>query len=88
MTKQAQGAYERYQNSNMYSIYEAYGKPSQAKVRAWHYCMKLKEEKNGKGLKVIGKSCHFFSAGFTFEEDGKKMFMWITPSTDRAFEIC
>lgn len=64
------------------TITEAYGKPSQAKKDAWRYCCQLCTKHNGKGLTVVGKTCNIFTAGFTFEEDGKKFLCYITPSNN------
>jgi hypothetical protein len=41
----------------------------------------------GYALRVISSSRYMFTAGFMFEEDGKQMFMYITPSRDIAIEV-
>lgn len=61
------------------TVSEAYGKPSQAKKDAWKYCVDLCNLHKGKGLTVVGKTCDIFTAGFTFEEGGKKFLCYITP---------
>ena len=87
MNQREKDAYERYTKSHMLSLYDAYGSFSKDKADAWKYCERLKEKKNGKGLKVIGKNGWFFSAGFTYEEDGKPMFMYITHGSDTPIVI-
>lgn len=87
MNKQMTGAYERYQRSTDYSLYDVYKSHSIYKEQAWDYCKNLMQEKGGHGLKVLGHNCMFFSAGFEYEEDGKKMFMYITHTADRCAEI-
>lgn len=87
MTKAQRGHYEMYCRSTDYSLYDAYGRFSQAKANAWEYCENLMREKDGRGLKVVGHNCNVFSAGFIFEENGKEYFMYITPTRDEVIEI-
>ena len=87
MNKQMKGAYERYKRSTDFSLYDVYKTHSIYKEQAWRYCEEQCEKKQGHGLKVIGHNCMFFSAGFEYEEDGKRMFMWITPSYDRTAAV-
>lgn len=87
MNKKMRKAYTSYLMSDRYSLYDAYGSFSKKKAEAWEYCKKLKEKYDGKGLKVIGANSNFFSAGFLYEEDGKKKFMYITHGGDYTTEI-
>lgn len=63
-------------------IYKAYTRPSKRKLEAWEYCRRLCAEHNGEGLRIVGHSPYIFSAGFTFNYFGRKIFCWITPSHD------
>lgn len=85
-TQRAQGFISAYKfvllNHGKRTITEAYGRPSQAKKDAWDYCVGLCKEHNGKNLTVVGKTCDIFTAGFTFEEDGKRFLCYITPSNN------
>ena len=87
MNKREREAYERYLRSDMLTLYDAYDRFSRAKEEAWEYCKTLKDQKAGRGLKVIGASTHFFSAGFLYEEDGKPMFMYITHGSDTPVDL-
>lgn len=87
MNKRESKAYRMYKSSDMYSLYDAYGRFSRKKAEAWEYCERLCKEKDGRGLKVIGASTSVFSAGFEYEEDGKPMFMYITHTADTPIEI-
>ena len=78
MTKKMRDAYNRYCDSDIDSLYRAYGRCSEAKRKAWEGCKKLCLEKNGADLRIIGHNTSFFSAGFIFEEGGVKKFMFIT----------
>jgi hypothetical protein len=42
---------------------------------------------DGYDLKVVAHNGYMFTAGFMFKEDGKQMFMYITPSKDIAVEV-
>lgn len=68
----------------MYSdIWEAYNKPSAAKVAAWEYCKRVCAEVNGHDLIISGRSSMVFSAVFKFEDNGKPCYGYITKSYDR-----
>ena len=76
-------AYRRYLNSTITTIYEAYTKPSTAKLQAYAYCKKLQEKYNGNYFKIIGYNTFEFSCGFMGEVDGKSVFVYITKSHDK-----
>lgn len=86
-TKALRDAYWKYNKSNYNGIYDAYDRPSYAKVKAWEYCRDLCENLKGSNLKVVGFNMFKFSAGFTFNMDNKKYFMYITDTSDRAVEV-
>lgn len=90
MKKQEMAEYvsKQYRRSSMDELYKAYGKCSYAKQQAWENCKRLCHEYGGWGLKVIGKNCHFFSAGFLFtdEETGVVRIMKITAYGHEAYD--
>lgn len=66
------------------SIWSAYGKPSEAKCRAWNYCRELCDKLGGHDLIISSKNTMVFSVCFKFEtEDGKPAFAYITRDYDR-----
>ncbi len=83
----AMSHYEDYKKSTAHSLRDVYGRFSAAKENAWRYCEDLMQMFDGYGLKVIASNGYMFTAGFMFEEDGKTMFMYITPSRDVAIEV-
>ncbi len=87
--RQANIAYSTYKMARYTDLYSAYGRCSSRKREAWDYCQKLCEKHNGEGLRVIGRNCHTFSAGFEFtdQETGEIMFMHITKSHDTAVPV-
>ena len=64
-------------------IFQAYNKPSANKVRAWEHCKKLCEELNGNSLIITGRSSHFFSACFKFQDKGRDCYAYITADYNR-----
>lgn len=74
--------------SENYDIFQAYKSPSREKQEAWEYCKNLCKKQKGSNLKIIGKNCFFFSAGFFYlDENGKERFMHITKSADYSYLI-
>lgn len=87
MNARMENAYRSYNYSNMFELWDAYGRCSQSKRNAWEYCKALMNEKNGYGLKVISANTFQFTAGFEYEENGKNMFAYITKSSDTFAEV-
>ena len=81
--KKLEADFNRYQNSELYTLQNAYNSASANKYRAWNYCKQLLKQNNGYNLKVIGFNCHMFSAGFEYiDGNGKKHFVKITKAHD------
>ena len=87
MNKRDREIVRAYEWSDKYNLWRAYGSFSQRKAEAWEYCEALCIEKDGRGLKVIGANTAFFTAGFLFEEDGRKKLMYITKGDDRVIDL-
>lgn len=78
-----------YENSTMHSLYDAYNKVSDAKLKAWAYCRELCAKYDGFNLKVVSFNTFVFTAGFEFvnKETGECMYMHITPNYDTAVSM-
>lgn len=85
--RQALSHYDAYKTSTATSLRDAYGTYSGAKDDAWDFCKELMYKFNGYGLRIIAFNRYVFTAGFMFEEDGKQMFMYITPYKHLAVEV-
>ena len=86
--KRAREAYEIYKQSEIRTLREAYGSYSKDKDNAMTDCRVLCRELGGSDLKIITYNRYVFTAGFEFtNEEGKKMFMYITPSYNTTIEV-
>ena len=65
------------------SIYDAYQKPSDYKVRAYNQCISIAKEYNGFNFTILGANCQTFSVGFECTLNNKLHFVWITPYNHR-----
>ena len=63
-TKQAQHFINAYNRSEIYNIYQAYEKPSTAKTKADYNCRLMMQSEGGKGYKILGYNCNYFTAGW------------------------
>lgn len=92
MTKQERTALSRYadyQRSNATELCDVYDNYSIAKARAYSYCVRLMQEYDGWGLRIISHNVFMFTAGFLFRDpdtDALK-FMYITKTSDTAVEV-
>ena len=81
MNRYETAKFEQYKKSNMKSLRDAYGTFSTKKQAAWDDCVALMRACNGTDLRVIGKNCHIFTAGFMYTDtEGRDCFVIITPT--------
>lgn len=86
--RQAKANISSWRRSEARSIWQAYGRPSYKKEKAWSYCQDLCRRNNGHDLKVISCNSFKFTAGFEFvdPETGVVRFMYISPAYDVAVD--
>lgn len=63
-----------------YDIFEAYERPSSAKVSIFNEWRDFVQQVDGYGLKIVSRNKFMFTLCFNFEQDGHKFFAYITPS--------
>lgn len=57
-----------YYYSKCHDIYEAYSRPSSAKVQAYEYCRGMCQRENGEDFRIISIGCQFFSVAWRVPE--------------------
>lgn len=69
-------------------LYDAYERPSAAKVRAWNDCRRLCEDLGGHGLRVTGWNSSIFSAAFLYDGPrGEACMCYITKGNRYFFDV-
>ena len=68
-TKQAQHFINAYNNSDIFTLREAYANPSTAKTRADYSCRMMMEIEGGYGYKIIGYNCNYFTVAWIAGKD-------------------
>lgn len=63
-SKKAQAYIYAYNHSDIFSLREAYGRPSTAKTRADYECRMMMQSEGGHGYKIIGHNCNFFTVAW------------------------
>ena len=63
-TKKAQAYINAYNSSDIYSLNQAYGRPSTEKTRADYSCRMMMQEEGGHGYKIIGYCRNFFKVAW------------------------
>jgi len=81
----AEYAYSGRAYKHFTDIYQAYKKPSTAKVNAWYYCKNLCKSMNGYDLVITAAGCQVFSVVFKFKErgTGRPCYAYITRDYNR-----
>ena len=63
-TQKAQAYINAYNRSDIFSLNQAYGRPSTEKTRADYNCRMMMESEGGHGYKIIGHNCNFFTVAW------------------------
>ena len=63
-SKKAQAYIYAYNHSNIYSLNQAYVKPSTRKTRADYNCRMMMQSENGHGYKILGYNSSFFTVAW------------------------
>ena len=63
-TKKARAYINAYNRSEIYSLNQAYGRPSHEKTRADYSCRMMMENEGGHGYKIIGYCRNFFTVAW------------------------
>ena len=63
-TKQAERYINAYNRSDIYSLNQAYGRPSTRKTRADYNCRMMMESEGGHGYKIIGYNGFYFTVAW------------------------
>lgn len=87
MTKKQAGMLAIYEQSTLYQLSDCYARPSDAKIRAYEYCMYLCRKYNGDNPKICSYNTFGFTFAFTFTMEGKKYLRYETPQNSYTFEI-
>lgn len=82
------GLYQRWCDSSVYDISQAYSRPSYKKMEAWQYCKDLRDKYEGWDLRIVSYNTFVFTAGFICPgPDGERVYVHITPSHDYCMII-
>lgn len=81
-TKKGREIMYDYERCDYGSIYDAYERPSCTKVRTYREIEDRARETPGYNydLKVVGKSCHFYSTVYSYTDGGTTFIVKDTPS--------
>ena len=80
--------FENWQRATMRNIYDAYERPSLAKVRAYERCIDKAIELGGWDIRVPSKNTFGFTLAFLFRgKDCKLSMFYATKDNDYVFEI-
>lgn len=63
-TKKAQAYINAYNSSDIYSLNQAYRRPSTEKTRADYNCRMMMQEEGGHGYKIISHTHNFFTVAW------------------------
>lgn len=89
-TKKMQHFWNSYKSAlrhHIATLQDVYKKPSAKKIKTYDYCCKIFNNLNGRDFAIISSSISYFTAAFTYIEDGKKWFLVETPTNQYISEI-
>ena len=68
-SKKAHAYINAYNRSEIYSLNQAYAKPSTAKTIADYNCRMMMQNEGGHNYKIIGYNCNFFTVAWIAGKD-------------------
>ena len=79
--------WQRYFNSEFYSLRDCYTRFSKFKDLAFKQCEKIRDNMDGFDLRIINRGCSYFTAGFQYfsPETGALSFCYIYPDRSRGY---
>lgn len=88
-SKLLRSAYERWQKSTDYELWNVYDNYSYNKEKAMGYCRELQFSFDGRGLKIISHNTMAFTVGFEFDhpKTGELCFAYITRDYKRFMKV-
>lgn len=88
-TKLLRSAYERWQRSTDYELWNVYDNYSDNKENVMDYCRELQFCLDDKGLKIISRNSRVFTVGFEFYHPyaGELCFAYITRDYKRFMKV-
>ena len=81
--KAIKDAYNRYLNSELYTVYGCYVRPSYAKCKAFDKCLDIYRINNGRQPRIISHNTTQFTFGFIGFVGDKQAFFYITKDNSR-----
>lgn len=82
MNKKMQGYFDHYlwsiEKYGLRDLDDAYGRYSSAKRHAYDYIRNERPNIRKMAMTVVGVSCHFFSVGYVYQQDGTYFFVYHT----------
>lgn len=69
ITKKAEAYNSAYNGATACDLLDVYERPSRAKIDAFRRCKNRMIEANGRGMRILSHSCHFFTIGYVYTDD-------------------
>ena len=73
MTKKQQQMFKAVHDSEYCNLYDVYKSFSDAKRRAYDYCIYEMHRKNGFYFRITDANCNFFCCGFLYYDENKRL---------------
>lgn len=88
-TKKGANLYGNYRRATCGNLWDAYEKPSRAKVNAFFDCQNIRQEYNGTNERIISHNTFTFTYGFEYASnvDGVCHCVIITPTYEYDIEL-
>lgn len=86
-TQKAESIYDAFRRSSDVTLYDVYGRYSQAKADAYEYCRKREQEFNSCNGVITSYNIFQFTYAFIGLCNGKHYLVYITKSADYAIEL-
>ena len=86
LTQKQEEMFHRYCNSSATSLCNVYQSWSDAKERAFKYCLQDMKKHNGRDMRITGANCYLFSCAYRIIRDDGAYLVYHTPCNRFEFK--
>ena len=86
LTQKQEDMFRRYRNSSATSLHDVYKSWSDAKERAFKYCLQDMKEHNGRDMRITGANDSTFSCAYCIMRDDGEYLVYHTPCNRFEFK--
>ena len=87
LNQKQEDMFRRYRNSRKTTLHDVYKSWSDAKERAFKYCLQDMKKHHGQDMRITGANCDMFSCAYCIMRDDGEYLVYHTPCNRFEFKV-